>query len=110
MKHLVRIKPDGTLEFLGPPPDGLRLPEQTRRRFSEIVPCHRWPWHRLAFRVIRFLFGDTGKAAEWTRRWQCLWVCTILEGRHKGEQRWSWERRVLIEWERGIWFSPKVEL
>ena len=28
---------------------------------------------RLAFRLLRACFGDTGRVSEFTRRWECLW-------------------------------------
>lgn len=43
----------------------------TTRRLSHIEPAC-WPL-RMAFRLLRRLFGDRGRVADWTRRWPCRW-------------------------------------
>lgn len=45
------------------------------RRASHIVPLG--PWRRLAFRLLRRVFGDSGRAADWTRRWQGPWAADL---------------------------------
>lgn len=102
MKYKAKIKRDGTLEFLGAPPPGLKLPAgTTRQRFSEIVPED---WLRCAwFRVLRRLFGEEGKVAVWTRTWRCRWRATILIGPHRGAALSHDCRAVLLKWEEHKW-------
>lgn len=102
----MRIRKDGVIEWLSPPP-GFSIPvlKQTRTRFSEIVPCFAChPFLYLAFRIIRFIFGE-GKwwIPEWTRRWVCTWRCTILRGPSKGMFKEGGLRCVLIDWEHDQW-------
>lgn len=102
MKYLVRIhKGTGSLEFLGAPPPRLELPAPVRRRFSEIVPRRRWP--RLAFRVLRRVFGEQGRVAEWTRAWKVEWLAIILLGKFRGAQRVDHDRARLVTWEQELW-------
>ena len=65
MKHLITIHEDGTMTSLGNP---LGLPDVvSSKRFSHIKPVN--PLLSLAFDTVRYLFGDKGRAADWTRRW-----------------------------------------
>lgn len=66
----------------------------TKRRVSTITPM--FAPKKQAFRFLRWLFGEDGKAAAWTRTWKGPWLCRILK---TGE--WSvFERREsAIEWE-----------
>jgi len=100
MKYRGKIKADGTIEFLGSAPPGL-LQVPVKRRFSEIVPAN--PIKRRAFRALRWMFGEDGRVSEWTRRWWCLWECTILIGPCRGMHRTDFNRKELIAWEQGIW-------
>ena len=56
MKHHLKIRRDGIIEFLSPPPVPLKLIRKGRKRYSEIVP-NNWVLF-ICFRVIRFLFGE----------------------------------------------------
>ena len=103
MKFQGKIKPDGSIEFLGAPPPGLLLPAAVKVRFSEITPDYIHPWKARAFRILRALFGDNGRIASWTRRWDCMWVCVILRGPMRGQRSVSRHRHVLIDWEQKIW-------
>lgn len=103
MKFSAKIKRDGTIEFLGGPPPGWSLPIK-RSRFSEIIPVN--PWLRRMFRVLRFVFGEEGRIASWTRRWRCGWECIILQGPDRGRcaRQFGQEgREALVTWERNIW-------
>ena len=40
----------------------------SRARASNILPLNRAK--RLAFRLLRHLFGETGRASDWTRAWK----------------------------------------
>jgi len=103
MKHQIRIRRDGFIECLGELP--FKTVNQTRRRFSEILP--RNPVKRLAFRLLRKLFGETGRVSDYTRSWVCVWKAEILLGPHKGETMESGLRCVLIDWEHEKFFLKK---
>jgi hypothetical protein len=107
MKHQIKIRRDGTIECLGELP--FKTENKTRTRFSEIVPAN---WFLcLAFRTIRFIFGE-GKwlIPEWTRQWKCEWRATILMGPTKGFSVTSQSRAALIDWENMMWYKPKFYL
>jgi hypothetical protein len=107
MRHRLKIRKDGTLEFLDAPPPGLKLPgPTTRQRFSEIVPLH--PALRLAFRALRMVGGEEGVVASWTRTWRCGWEATILMGPERGRRARQFGqqgRAALIEWEHKVWWQ-----
>jgi len=45
--------------------------EPTIRRASHVEPCN--PALRFAFHLLRSLFGEHSKVADFTRQWPCLW-------------------------------------
>jgi hypothetical protein len=49
---------------------GLKTKVATRRA-SHIEPLY--PVSRVLFHLLRKLFGETGRVAEWTRHWDVLW-------------------------------------
>lgn len=108
MKYQVKIRSNGDLEFLPKIPPGLNLPNARRNRFSEIVPDSLV--RRIAFRILRALFGESGQVSERTRQWQGKWRCVILRGNYKGTTRYSRNRAELIDWEQGIWKISKPEV
>lgn len=109
MKHTIIIsKKDGSLQWLGDPPFNLPVTEVTRRRYSEIVPLD--PLLCLWFRILRRLFGEKGRVAAWTRRWLCVWRGVILLGPHKGSEFISPFRQAILDWEHGVFNSPKFPL
>lgn len=56
---------DDTYSLLG-------LGEASVRRASHVVPaCRPARW---AFRLLRTVFGESGRVAAWTRSWRCRWV------------------------------------
>lgn len=97
----LRIKKDGTIEWLVPPPFPVPVVNQTKQRFSEIVPTD--PLRCLAFRILRKLFGETGRVSDWTRSWRCLWTGRILTGRWRGSEFISPFRAAVLEWEHSKW-------
>lgn len=102
MKHRLKInKSTGEIQWLNPPPFQIPLVGQRRERFSEIVPSSFTL--RVAFRILRFLFGEDGKVAAWTRTWVVMWRMTILQGKHKGVTKEHGIRQILIETERELW-------
>lgn len=105
MKCRIKIKPNGTLEFLGEPPPGFPVHMAERTRFSEILPVPHLRW--LAFRIIRWMFGEKGRVSNWTRTWKCRWYCVILRGRQRGAVRISNNRSELLEWEEQVWMNDQ---
>jgi hypothetical protein len=73
MKHIVSVEDNGTMTSLGNP---LGLPVVKSERWSHIKPVG--PVLRLLFNTVRYCFGDSGRAAAWTRRWPCMWELTVL--------------------------------
>ena len=74
MNHVINVLPDGTAETLGDVdmPDSVVV---SKRRASTIEPANELKW--VAFKLLRFVFGEEGKVAEWTRGWRGPWKCTI---------------------------------
>lgn len=105
MKHILRIKSDGSFEFLGSPPPGFAVGVTSKSRFSEILPVN--PALRWLFIRLRRAFGEDGIFGEWTRTWPCLWRCEILKGSRKGSSAVSKHRHELISWEKQIWKNLK---
>lgn len=75
-RRSVVIRQDGTAEFLADDPVTESIaqtlgPVEAGRRASHIEPVFR-PW-RWAFRTLRYLFGDYGRTAKFTRHWRCRW-------------------------------------
>lgn len=105
MKHQLRIRRDGFIEFLSQPPIPLKLEKQTRVRYSEIVPLN--PWLCILFRILRFLFGEKGRVSDWTRGWRVTWLCVILLGEHKGDAQVSEYRDYLITYEHEKFFCKR---
>ncbi len=72
-KHVIRIKADGTTEFIDVP----ELAElksggaATKRRASHVEPWRRG--YRWAFHLLRRVFGEDGRVARFTRRWPIYW-------------------------------------
>lgn len=109
MKHVVKInKKSGELTWLTPPPFHVPTENMRWQRYSEIVPVSLLP--RLLFRLLRAVFGETGKVAAFTRQWAVLWRGTILIGQHKGETKVSGIRQSIIDWEHEVWFGAKFDL
>lgn len=100
MKATLYITPDGTIRAVGG--NGVdRLPldefgQITRRRASHVWPVH--PVKRIAFRILRAVFGERGHIAEWCRHWYGPWEVRFAETPHL-VQFTAQSRRVCIEWE-----------
>jgi hypothetical protein len=67
------------------------------RRVSHIWPVH--PVKRIAFRLLRALFGERGRVAQWTRQWQGPWQAIIID---TGETFVHQSRRVCLDWEHEV--------
>ena len=73
--------------------------KSTKRRVSHILPKN--PLKRIFFKVLRKLFGEEGKVADWTRKWKGKWI-VIIDGEVKGEfesreEAIEFEKRYLFE-------------
>jgi hypothetical protein len=55
--------------------EGLEVELSTKTRVSHILPKSLGA--RLFFMVLRVLFGETGRVAQWTREWGCDWLVFI---------------------------------
>ena len=42
------------------------------KRASHVEPLKLWQAY--AFRLLRKVFGDEGRVANWTRDWKCMWI------------------------------------
>lgn len=60
----------------------LDLKSKTEIRVSRILPKNIFL--RFTFILLRKLFGDDGKIANWTRNWRCTWI-VIIDGKIIGE-------------------------
>lgn len=79
MTHRVIIDANGFVRCIYNPDVPLHeLGHVTLRRLSHIRPAHTHRTKRWAFRVLRSLFGDRGRVAQWTRRWRCLWTVEVI--------------------------------
>lgn len=71
------VREDGSIQTLGdPPPEIASLGTVKRKRISHIRPVQQPK--RAAFIALRWLFGDRGKVAAWTRTWQCRWEVQFI--------------------------------
>lgn len=108
--QVLQIDNDGNVEFIGSTNDdcpipGLELGNGKTRRLSTIRPERRIK--RTAFVVLRKIFGDRGRIADWTRTWAGPWRCVILS---TGETEVFDNRQAAVDWEYEIITEPKFEL
>lgn len=69
---VISITEDGDTRCLVSPDTQVFLSEESViRRASNVLPVSI-PL-RVAFRVLRTLFGEYGRAADYTRHWHCMW-------------------------------------
>ena len=95
----ITINADGSVEFVGDTcPLDLPLANPVRRRVSNILPINYWK--RMAFLLLRTVFGEQGRVAAYTRRWSGPWRVTMLATgqtevfQHRAEAI-SWELQIL---------------
>ena len=75
----------------------------SRTRVSHIYP--KRTVLRMAFRFLRWLGGDDGRLAHWTRRWPCVWTVrwveapdhVVFESRRRDECM-KWEVNEAKQW------------
>ena len=98
MKYTITIKRDGTIETMDEVPfEELQLQVAT---ISQERVSHIWPANlvkHIAFRLLRWAFGDTGLIAQWTRNWRGPWTVVIIASR---EAYTHPSRRVCVAWEK----------
>lgn len=92
---------DGTISFIGDLPLDIDGTVIGKRRLSHIWPVH--PVKRLAFRLVRWFVGDTGRVATWTRRWSGPWQVRLIEHGNIVAFTHS-NRRECVRWEHA-WFN-----
>ncbi len=90
------ITTNGELQWLGDLPKDIDLPlaNVRRRRLSTIVPVK--PIKRAMFRILRLIFGDRGRVADYSRSWSGPWRATILA---TGQTETFQHRAEAIGWE-----------
>lgn len=90
---IITIKQTGEVQWIG---DAMPIPVTIveRKRLSTIEPFDTVK--RDAFRLLRFMFGEQGRVAAWTRKWRGLWLVTILE---TGEWSVFRKRANAVRWE-----------
>jgi len=90
----VILQPDGSVQCLSDCP--VDLPgRKVVRRYSEIVPCN--PVLLILFRLVRGLFGESGRMSDWTRRWKCQWKMCIIRRSNNRNELLALERRCFRE-------------
>ncbi|MGN6556204.1 MAG: hypothetical protein ACTHLW_21040 [Verrucomicrobiota bacterium] len=81
--------------------DAEQLGMVKRTRASHIWPAH--PVKRAAFRILRRLFGESGRVATWLRQWRGPWEVRFVDPlapRRIGAVVFSHiSRRVCVAWE-----------
>lgn len=90
------IRSDGQIEVIGDVPLELeQIGDCRRERASSIVPVHIGK--RIAFLLLRAIFGERGITAEWTRGWSGPWSVLLYA---TGETFTAQSRKVCLRWER----------
>ncbi len=103
---VINVTEDGSLEFIeGQMPINLPTTNGVRRRLSRIVPAS--PWKRMAFHTLRFLCGERGRAAAFTRTWKGPWRMRILS---TGQTEVFELRQAAVDRELEILTDPRFDL
>lgn len=101
----IDIRPDGSVEMLAVDMASpfVSMGEGVRkRRASHITPtCLKL---KLWFKLLRWVFGDSGRVGEWTRRWVCAWTVDlrpsggpVIDGFMSRRKAIDFEHRWLME-------------
>lgn len=88
------ILSNGTIKTIGRPPFELPTTILSKRRVSTITPVF-FP-QKQAFRFLRWVFGEEGRVARFTRTWSGPWIVKILA---TGEWSVFFKRQAAIDWE-----------
>lgn len=92
-EHLLFIPVGGEVISIGDMP--LELEGDVKReRASNILPVNRVK--RASFMLLRAVFGERGRVAEWTRQWVGPWTAHVFA---TGETYTAQSRRVVLQWE-----------
>jgi len=106
--HRFLLNKQGEIEWLTRPPVPFTVIPKRKVRFSEIVPTNIALF--IAFRIIRFLCGEDGVMAIWTRQWVCNWKLIVLIGPHRGVTMLDDNRQALVDFEHELFCQPKFKL
>ncbi len=101
----ITLEPDGRVSFIGDLPIELPLADTVRRRVSTIQPAHKRK--RIAFLLLRTVFGEAGRVAAFTRTWSGPWRVTILA---TGETAVFLDRQAAVDWELEVLNPPLFDL
>ena len=89
------VRSDGTIQVIGDAPQELAgMGERVCNRASNILPVRRGK--RAMFLLLRLLFGERGRVAEFTRRWQGPWIAMLFA---TGETYMHQSRLCCLDWE-----------
>jgi len=80
-----------------------------RKRVSHIYPQNIIL--RTIFKVLRKLFGDNGKIADWTRNWKCKWQVEILDENKSKKKIFKGfkDRKTAIDFEKNFIINQKTK-
>jgi hypothetical protein len=78
MIRTIKLRTDGTLDFIGDEGRELVAGPATKTRASHVLPVSRGK--RWAFRLLRAAFADTSRVASWCRTWRGLWRVEVIGG------------------------------
>lgn len=101
-EYTVSISEDGSLVFLVNEETSsfAELGIATTKRASHVEPNNFFL--RIAFHLLRRIFGDKGRMTEFTRRWPCLWRVNLRPvGGPILEDRWVNRQQAIdaeVEW------------
>lgn len=90
----INLEEDGRISWIGDLDLDLPVENVIKRRVSHIVPVN--PIKRAFFRVLRILFGESGRVSNWTRAWRGPWLVVIIE---TGSRFVHQSRSECIKWE-----------
>jgi len=81
-----------------------------KKRVSHIYPQNFIL--RTIFKMLRKLFGDNGKVADWTRSWKCKWQVEILPNENKSKKKifkGFKDRKIAIDFEKNYIINQKIK-
>jgi len=81
VRKVISVDPMGTMTFLNDPAFASLVSKgkATITRASHVEPLPRG--RRKLFQALRWLFGETGKVAQWTREWRGPWQVDLAPSR-----------------------------
>lgn len=71
-KTALVINPDGITKAINAPVCLSKIGISSKTRASHVIPEHELK--KIAFKIFRKIFGDTGKISNWTRTWKGPWL------------------------------------